>query len=267
MLLIAVPWYVLAEIKTPGFLHYFFIGEHWLRFVDSGWSGDLYGSAHARPRGSMWLLGFLAILPWSIVGLIVMDKKIHSTNLRLNLDDWQLYLLLWLLIPFVFFTFAGNILYTYVLPSVPALALLLAKPLTSVYRPYAFVGFVVPVMIAVFGPILIYDRFVEKSQQTLIADYRAYNSFSQIIYLYQRPYSAAFYSNGQARLALTDEQMLSMLAASGLDFVVVKNTRISKTPKSLLAKLEKHKEYPRYTLFREKELSEPMIDQFTADQS
>ncbi|HCN72611.1 MAG TPA: phospholipid carrier-dependent glycosyltransferase, partial [Pusillimonas sp.] len=48
MAVLCVPWYVLAEIKTPGFLNYFIVGEHFRRFLDPGWSGDLYGSAHRR---------------------------------------------------------------------------------------------------------------------------------------------------------------------------------------------------------------------------
>jgi 4-amino-4-deoxy-L-arabinose transferase-like glycosyltransferase len=52
--LISFPWYVLAELKTPGFLDYFIVGEHFRRFVVSGWEGDLYGSAHDQPRGMIW---------------------------------------------------------------------------------------------------------------------------------------------------------------------------------------------------------------------
>ena len=42
-LLLSLPWYWLAEQKTPGFLNYFILGEHWQRFVVAGWQGDLYG--------------------------------------------------------------------------------------------------------------------------------------------------------------------------------------------------------------------------------
>ncbi|MEC8483053.1 MAG: phospholipid carrier-dependent glycosyltransferase, partial [Pseudomonadota bacterium] len=51
MLAVALPWYLLAEQATPGFLDYFLVGEHFKRFVVSGWQGDLYGSAHDEPRG------------------------------------------------------------------------------------------------------------------------------------------------------------------------------------------------------------------------
>lgn len=54
-LALTLPWYIAAELKTPGFLRYFILGEHILRFVDPGWEGDRYGSAHERPYGSIWL--------------------------------------------------------------------------------------------------------------------------------------------------------------------------------------------------------------------
>ena len=66
-IVISLPWYLAAEKHTPGFLHYFFVGEHWQRFTISGWKGDLYGTAHARPRGSIWLYLIVASLPWSLI--------------------------------------------------------------------------------------------------------------------------------------------------------------------------------------------------------
>ena len=55
MLALALPWYVLAENKTPGFLDYFIVGEHWKRFVIKGWQGDLYGNAHSETPGTIWV--------------------------------------------------------------------------------------------------------------------------------------------------------------------------------------------------------------------
>ena len=69
MLALALPWYVMAEIRTPGFLQYFIVGEHFLRFVDPGWQGDLYGTAHKRPYGGIWLDWLLATMPWGLAGL------------------------------------------------------------------------------------------------------------------------------------------------------------------------------------------------------
>ncbi|MCL2890186.1 MAG: glycosyltransferase family 39 protein, partial [Alphaproteobacteria bacterium] len=41
MLAIALPWYIMAERATPGFLEYFIIGEHFERYVTPNWAGDL----------------------------------------------------------------------------------------------------------------------------------------------------------------------------------------------------------------------------------
>src|SRR5665647_2327428 len=70
-IVLAGPWYMLAEQHTPGFLNYFLVGEHWHRFVTSGWKGDLYGTAHAFPRGSIWLFAVAACLPWALLTPIV----------------------------------------------------------------------------------------------------------------------------------------------------------------------------------------------------
>ena len=62
-----LPWYLLAERKTPGFLDYFLVGEHWRRFTVPGWDGDRYGNAHLEPRGMIWAFLLQACLPWSLL--------------------------------------------------------------------------------------------------------------------------------------------------------------------------------------------------------
>ena len=62
-----LPWYGLAELRTPGFLEYFLVGEHWHRFTVPGWDGDRYGHAHVFARGTIWLFAALAALPWSLL--------------------------------------------------------------------------------------------------------------------------------------------------------------------------------------------------------
>ena len=53
--IIAIPWYYLAEQKTPGFIDYFIVGEHFKRFFDSSWSGDKYGFPKQQPLGIIWI--------------------------------------------------------------------------------------------------------------------------------------------------------------------------------------------------------------------
>lgn len=84
MLTLTLPWYIAAEIKTPGFFQYFIVGEHLLRFIDPGWEGDRYGSAHQRPYGSIWLDWLLATLPWGAawLGMALWPRKHASLRQR-----------------------------------------------------------------------------------------------------------------------------------------------------------------------------------------
>src|SRR5205085_1638205 len=54
MLALSVPWFIMAEHRTPGFLNYYFVGEHWKRFTHPHWK-SLYGSAHRQPPGTVWI--------------------------------------------------------------------------------------------------------------------------------------------------------------------------------------------------------------------
>ncbi|MCV6823986.1 MULTISPECIES: ArnT family glycosyltransferase [Halocynthiibacter] len=126
MLLLTVPWYALAEYETPGFLRYFIIGEHYERFVVHGWEGDLYGSGHGRPKGMIWLFWLGTVFPWTIafLALLAFPRRIWRA-FRSERGAWLLYLFLWMIGPMILFTPAANILPSYVLPGLPAAAILL----------------------------------------------------------------------------------------------------------------------------------------------
>ena len=129
---LVVPWYVLAEWKTPGFLDYFVVGEHVRRFLDPGWSGDLYGTAHQRPYGSIWWHALQATLPWGLVALgalvaaLVRPDGRAAMRRALRQADTG-YWLIWALVPLAFFTLSGNVLWTYTLPAIAPLAILLGQ--------------------------------------------------------------------------------------------------------------------------------------------
>lgn len=108
---LVAPWYAWAEWRTPGFLEYFLVGEHWQRFVTPGWRGDLYGSGHASPPGSIWLFSAAAFLPWSLLLPVAAWRWRRATG-PIAAEDRSLYgyLLLWALTPCVFFSLARNVL-------------------------------------------------------------------------------------------------------------------------------------------------------------
>ena len=135
-LLIALPWYLFAEQRSPGFLEYFIVGEHFLRFIQPGWSGDLYGKAHQEFPGMIWVLWFQATAAWGVLMALVSGRYVLAQARQKSWtwprsSEWQSYLAWWMLTPLLFFTFSGNILWTYVLSGIPAFALLLASQQSS----------------------------------------------------------------------------------------------------------------------------------------
>ena len=269
---ISLPWYLLAEARTPGFLEYFIVGEHWKRFTESGWNGDLYGNAHSQPRGTIWLYWLLAAFPWSFLFVARLLRSAVSRGLSRALsfsDDWVAYLLLWSCWPMVFFTFAGNILWTYVLPGLPAFALLMAEmwvssgdvpvgtiaeskqgkwmiPLAGLTSPLVFMLWL---FFAAFGLIS-----TKKCQDRLIAQYEAVQTqmSSELIYLFKRPYSAEFYSRGLARNVMTLNEAEAFLGDRTQDFFAVKKSRFDKLPVPFRFRLENLGEYAGYLLLRER---------------
>ena len=256
MLCLCVPWYVLAEQKTPGFLEYFFIGEHWKRFTESGWAGDLYGNGHAHARGMIWIYWLAAAFPWSLIFLkILMNalvKKQSAELLRSN-DDWRLYCLLWMLSPLLFFTLSANIIWTYVLPGLPGFALLLAdwqKP--SKYRP----AFAVCVPLAFLGLVIAYHspnvNFF-RSQKQLVSTYEQSAQLNErLIYVMDRPYSAQFYLQGRALEVTKLAALPTYLTDANHDFYAFKNELLDGLPNAVKLRLEPVISYGKFTLFHAK---------------
>lgn len=204
-IVVAMPWYLIAEQHTPGFLNYFFVGEHWQRFTVSGWKGDLYGTALATHRGTIWLHLVLGTLPWSIIfpAIAWLYRQQINTNKISKQAELGQYLLLAGIAPCIFFTMSGNILWTYVLPGLPALALYLALWLCRLNqllsKKIIYLGSLVSLLIMVCGLILltIGHRADNKSAKSIISLYQLQNSTQPIIFIGKSPFSAKFYNHGE----------------------------------------------------------------------
>ncbi len=199
MLLIAVPWYVLAERATPGFIDYFIVGEHFKRFLVSGWEGDLYGSAHDEPRGTIWLFWLYAAAPWSVVLPVLLWKKRRLFMLR-EAKHFPLvsFLLCWMLSPLLLFTLSGNILPAYVLPGIPALGMLVAMLLADVKHDpkwFKITAGLMPVLLIVAVVVINFGVDDKKSDKMIFAKV---SSAIPTFYVGDRPFSGQFYSHGKA---------------------------------------------------------------------
>ncbi|TWB47353.1 4-amino-4-deoxy-L-arabinose transferase-like glycosyltransferase [Rhizobium sp. ERR 922] len=209
---LVIPWYVLAEMATPGFLRYFIVGEHIQRFLQPGWTGDLYGAGRERPRGTIWLFWVVATLPWSplLPVLLWRQRKIGMPKG----DELCLYLLLFALTPLVFFTAAANILLAYVLPGVPAaamLAVILWRRTGHSGAGWLELGMLEIVVVAI-GVTAVSLTNVNSallpSEANLVADHPA---AGRLAILDSRSFSAEFYSKGKITKLKTVSELAKWL--------------------------------------------------------
>ena len=211
LLILSLPWYIAAEKATPGFLKYFIVGEHFERFIVSGWEGDLYGSGHARPLGMIWIFGLISFFPWSVILPFLYFKK----QLSDKKNNENLYLLMWTFTPLLFFTFAKNILPAYVLPGLGGLSiigsnLLFGLPKEKSKKIWGAVG-------GIYGILLILiifpgiNSFSLPHQKNILKNW---DGKSELIYIGRRPYSAQFYTQGKAKLISTPSEIKELTKQS-----------------------------------------------------
>lgn len=221
--LLTLPWYLMAEQATPGFLHYFLWGEHVLRFIEPGWQGDLYGTAHDEAKGTIWLFWLAMAFPWSFILLATIvkhPKKSVKAVTQRKLQPINSYLLAWAIAPMLLFTLAGNILPAYVMPALPALAILCAQAIKQkqIIKIAATISLLM--LITILG-------YVCSGQWSKISHAQLLKNVpdNQSVYYWQkRPFSASFYSKGNARV-VDNFQQLSTLITQRNVLIAVKNSQ------------------------------------------
>jgi 4-amino-4-deoxy-L-arabinose transferase-like glycosyltransferase len=281
-LAMAVPWYVLAELRTPGFLNYFIVGEHISRFLEPGWTGDKYGDAHVAPYGMIWLYALIGTAPWSIAGLVWLARHAKAVPALCKDDDgWVGYLLFCTIVPLLFFTFAGNVIYTYVYPSLPTFALLFAElarrarltPRAQARLVYCATlsGFVFLFLTAAF---VYRPERVARSQNRVVTVYRTQSrsADSNLVYwAHKIDYSAKFYSSGKARATLDAGALGQLLSNRAENYVVVNSAESTPLPPDIRAHLTEVATVKilknRYTLFRSDSFTEYQARSATAEPS
>ena len=149
------------------------------------------------------------------------------------------------------FSFAGNILPAYILPGLPAFALLLAKPLAARNSPLVHAAWLIPIMFPMLGEYVVYSRLADRSQHDLVSYVQETAKVEQLIYLFDRPYSASFYSAGKAAFAASPDDARSFLDKPGRDYLAVRASRLDDLPLALTEQLDVVRPYSRYVLMIE----------------
>jgi 4-amino-4-deoxy-L-arabinose transferase-like glycosyltransferase len=111
-LLIVLPWYYEVGIRNPGYWRYFLWEENFLRYL----------TPHFK-REEKWFYFFMVaaigFLPWTVCIPAAIRKSWRERK-----DEKILWLILWTIVPFTFFSFSSAKLPHYILPIFPPLALL-----------------------------------------------------------------------------------------------------------------------------------------------
>ena len=122
-LVLAVPWFWLVAERNPGFTEFFFIHEHFQRFLTN----------EARREGPFWyFIPILAIgfLPWvSLLPRLVGEAWPRRAGEAFQAERFAL---IWAIFIFAFFSKSNSKLPSYILPMFPALSLLLGQTLARI---------------------------------------------------------------------------------------------------------------------------------------
>jgi 4-amino-4-deoxy-L-arabinose transferase-like glycosyltransferase len=129
-LLIAAPWHLLAGIRNPaqgearGFFWFYFVNEHFLRFLKKRFPAD-YDTV---PLWLFWGLMLVWLMPWTafiVQAIRQVPAKLAAFRAGLNAQQRATVIFfLWPLVILLFFSFSSRQEY-YVLPGLPGVALLL----------------------------------------------------------------------------------------------------------------------------------------------
>lgn len=118
--LFTAPWFVLVSLKHPFFPQFFFIHEHLERFLTT---------IHHREAPFYFFVPvlFAAFLPWSVFLPKVFLSAFEHHGIAMKRNPVMALLVIWSLFIFLFFSFSQSKLMGYILPIVPALALLVGN--------------------------------------------------------------------------------------------------------------------------------------------
>jgi 4-amino-4-deoxy-L-arabinose transferase-like glycosyltransferase len=116
---VAPPWYALCARRNPDFLHVFIFQHNFERYLTPLFQ-------HQQP---FWFFGpitVLALLPWSAFLIAATQEAMRLWREKSWTNSPGFFVACWAVFPIVFFSFSQSKLPSYILPAVPALALVTA---------------------------------------------------------------------------------------------------------------------------------------------
>jgi len=115
--LISAPWFVAVGLRVPGFLWFYFVGEHVRRFFQASYS-------HGEPIYFYIPVLIAGLLPWSLMSPALMKRGGSRAPERS-------FCVIASIVVIVLFSLASAKLIPYILPAIPPLAVVLADAILS----------------------------------------------------------------------------------------------------------------------------------------
>jgi 4-amino-4-deoxy-L-arabinose transferase-like glycosyltransferase len=126
-----LPWFIAVQHQNPTFFREFFLEHNLERFAT-----DRY--QHVQPFWYYLVVAVLGMMPWTVVAVPALIDGIQTSVAEWRLrhanlcrpapnrpgDAFPEFLVLWALIPIVFFSFSKSKLPGYILPAIPPIAIL-----------------------------------------------------------------------------------------------------------------------------------------------
>lgn len=176
-LLIVLPWHSLVQLRNPEFFQFYFIDQQFLR----------YSTLIAQRYQPDWFfipIFIAGYLPWICFFPQAIMSHFPKNWQQFREKNNYIFLLLWVGIVFVFFSFSHSKLIPYILPIFPALALLTGHYLSTHWQQFSTIkwGYVtVPLLWLGLGVIgilcLINDPSIILSQVSTLFLITAYSVF------------------------------------------------------------------------------------------
>ncbi|HEX4488207.1 MAG TPA: glycosyltransferase family 39 protein [Terriglobales bacterium] len=172
---VALPWYIAVQIRTPEFFRVFILEHNLARF-----GTNLY--RHHQPFWYYLPVVLLELVPWIVLTVaavveIARGWWTEKRELARSEDAFSVFLFIWLLIPVLFFSISRSKLPGYILPALPAGALLVTEflrrhidehPGAILTAVHALVA-AVPVVPALMIQYILFQHHLPLGQATLIS--------------------------------------------------------------------------------------------------
>jgi len=128
---IVLPWFLAVQHQNPTFFREFFLEHNLERFATNRYQ-------HAQPFWYYIVVVLLALMPWTVIAVRALVDGIQTSVAEWRLrhskpdkpkpsrpgDAFPEFLVLWALIPIVFFSFSQSKLPGYIIPSIPPITIL-----------------------------------------------------------------------------------------------------------------------------------------------